>query len=60
MAQSAAALLRNAEIVEAMRTDWEKIDVDNILDETQWVCACDPALVERFCKFCKRKIFSKE
>ncbi|KAL7327058.1 hypothetical protein PS15p_209307 [Mucor circinelloides] len=40
-AQSAANILNNQHLVNAMCHDWNNFDVDGILDQTLWVCDCD-------------------
>ncbi|KAI8136931.1 RFX DNA-binding domain-containing protein [Fennellomyces sp. T-0311] len=41
MAQTASALLRPPNSVDAMIKDWEEIDYNNILDQSYWTCDCD-------------------
>lgn len=50
MAQTASALLRRPDDLDAMRADWETVDFGAIIDQGRWVCDCDTNEIGQICK----------
>ncbi|KAI9264907.1 hypothetical protein BDA99DRAFT_507214 [Phascolomyces articulosus] len=51
MAQAAAGLLRRPTTLEPMLSDWKKVDIPSILDQTHWSCDCDGHEIQRMLSF---------
>ena len=54
-AQTASDALNRMEQLVVMRQDWDRFDVDGILDQTLWICDCDANEVRAICKCSIRK-----
>lgn len=51
LANDVAAMIMDLPTVENMQHDWASIDFDNVIDQSYWLCACDPKQIKHICKY---------
>lgn len=51
MANDVAAMIHDVPTVENMQRDWDTIDFDNVIDQSDWLCECDPRQIKHICKW---------
>ena len=51
MAQTTLAVLQHPSNFESMRSDWDTVDFESIMEQATWVCNCNREEVQHLCKY---------
>lgn len=50
MANDVADMIHDVPTVDNMQRDWDTIDFDNVIDQSDWLCECEPRQIKHICK----------
>ncbi|CDS05137.1 hypothetical protein LRAMOSA07666 [Lichtheimia ramosa] len=51
MANDVADMIHDVPTVDNMQRDWDTIDFDNVIDQSDWLCECEPRQIKHILQF---------